>query len=129
MINWYLKVVKENYANFNGRARRSEYWYFALVNVIISIVLAIVDSIIGMQLLGGIYSLALLIPSIAVGVRRLHDIGKSGWMLLVALIPLVGAIWLIILFCKEGDSGPNEYGADPKNPYDGIDEIGRPQEY
>jgi uncharacterized membrane protein YhaH (DUF805 family) len=127
MLEWYLKVVKENYANFEGRARRSEYWYFALVNIIISVILAVIDSVIGLSVLGGIYSLAVLVPSIAVGVRRMHDIGKSGWYLLVALIPIAGFIWLLVLLCKEGDTGPNEYGADPKNPTFGeFDEIGRP---
>jgi uncharacterized membrane protein YhaH (DUF805 family) len=127
MLEWYLKVVKENYANFEGRARRSEYWYFALVNIIISVILGVIDSVIGISVLGGIYSLAVLVPSIAVGVRRMHDIGKSGWYLLVALIPIAGFIWLLVLLCKEGDTGPNEYGADPKNPTFGeFDEIGRP---
>jgi len=129
MFNWYLKVIKENYANFEGRARRSEYWYFTLVSVIISIILRIIDSVIGgdIGIVGGIYSLAVLVPSIAVGVRRLHDIGKSGWYLFVAFIPIAGAIWLLVLLCKEGDHGPNEYGADPKNPnYGEFDEIGRP---
>jgi uncharacterized membrane protein YhaH (DUF805 family) len=127
MLEWYLKVVKENYANFEGRARRSEYWYFALVNIIISVILGVIDSVIGISVLGGIYSLAVLVPSIAVGVRRMHDIGKSGWYLLVALIPIAGIIWLLVLLCKEGDTGPNEYGADPKNPTFGeFDEIGRP---
>jgi len=127
MLEWYLKVVKEKYANFEGRARRSEYWYFALVNIIISVILGVIDSVIGISVLGGIYSLAVLVPSIAVGVRRMHDIGKSGWYLLVALIPIAGIIWLLVLLCKEGDTGPNEYGADPKNPTFGeFDEIGRP---
>lgn len=129
MFNWFLKVVKENYANFEGRARRSEYWYFTLVSVLISIVLRIIDSVVGSEIgiVGLIYSLAVLVPSIAVGVRRLHDIGKSGWYLLVALIPIAGAIWLLVLLCTEGDHGPNIYGADPKNPnYGEFDEIGRP---
>ena len=129
MFNWFLKVVKENYANFEGRARRSEYWYFTLVSVLISIVLRIIDSVVGSEIgiVGLIYSLAVLVPSIAVGVRRLHDIGKSGWYLLVALIPIAGAIWLLVLLCTEGDHGPNQYGADPKNPnYGEFDEIGRP---
>lgn len=128
MIEWYLKVVRDNYANFNGRARRSEYWYFFLFNFIISIVLAVVDNFIGFSLIGGIYSLAVLIPSIAVGVRRLHDINKSGWYLLVAFIPIAGAIWLIILLATEGNMGNNQYGPDPKNPHD-LSEIGKNPEY
>jgi uncharacterized membrane protein YhaH (DUF805 family) len=116
MVNWYKKVVFENYANFNGRARRSEYWYFVLMNIIISFGLGIVDGILGLQLspgssgvLGGIYSLAVLIPSIAAGVRRMHDVNKSGWFVLIP-------IYNLILAATEGDSGSNEYGPDPKNP-------------
>ena len=118
-MDWYLKVLKQ-YADFNGRARRKEYWMFVLFNVIISIVLTFIDLAIGTStgtgsgMLGSLYSLAVLIPGIAVGVRRLHDIGKSGWMLLVVLIPLIGAIWLIVLFARDGDPGENEYGPNPK---------------
>jgi uncharacterized membrane protein YhaH (DUF805 family) len=127
MLEWYLKVVKENYANFEGRARRSEYWYFVLVNIIISIILGLIDSVIGISILGSIYSLAVLVPSIAVAVRRLHDVGKSGWYFLLIFFLVIGWIWLFVLYCKEGDTGPNEYGADPKNPTFGeFDEIGRP---
>ena len=136
MFNWYLKVVKENYANFTGRARRSEYWYFALVNLLISIVLGVIDYAIGSSIgpnLGIfrlIYSLVVLVPSLAVLVRRLHDIGKSGWFMFVSLIPIAGIIWLLVLLCKEGDLGPNQYGADPKNPnYGEFDEIGKPDVY
>ncbi|AWG24779.1 DUF805 domain-containing protein [Flavobacterium kingsejongi] len=124
MIEWYKKVVLENYANFNGRARRAEYWNFVLVNLIISILLMVVDSVIGIQVLSGIYSLALLIPSIAAAVRRLHDLDKSGWFLLLAFIPLVN-IWLIVLLASEGTRGPNQYGADPKNQFDEINHIGK----
>jgi len=129
MFDWYLKVVKENYANFEGRARRSEYWYFALFNFIISSVLQVVDYAIGTDIgiLGSIYSLAVLVPSIAVLVRRLHDTGKSGWYALLLFLVVIGWIWLLVLTCTEGDHGPNEYGADPKNPNFGeFDEIGRP---
>lgn len=88
---------------------------FVLFNFLASVVLGMIDNyVLGASILGGLYSLAVLVPSIAVGVRRLHDIGKSGWMLLVALIPIAGIIWLIILLVKEGVSGENEYGANPK---------------
>lgn len=117
MIEWYKKVVLENYANFNGRARRAEYWWFFLASLIASIVLQIIDSIIGMAILGTIYSLAVLIPSIAVAIRRMHDVGKSGWFILIP-------IYNIILACTEGDKGPNEYGADPKNQYDEMNKLG-----
>lgn len=113
-MNWYLKVLKQ-YADFDGRARRTEYWMFILFNIIFSAAAGLFDNMLGLTVgLSGLYSLAILIPSIAVGVRRLHDIGKSGWMLLVALIPLIGWIWLIILLATEGTPGVNEYGINPK---------------
>lgn len=119
----FLKVVKDNYANFEGRARRREYWMFILAYFIIyfavAIVAAILSSISGTlgSIVYGLLSLgalAVLVPSLAVGVRRLHDIGKSGWFLLVGLIPLVGAIWLIILLATDGTPGENQYGKNPK---------------
>lgn len=123
MIEWYKKVVLENYANFNGRARRAEFWWFTLANVIISIVLQIIDSIIGLPILGGLYGLAVLIPGIAVAIRRLHDVEKSGWFLLLAFIPLVN-FYLIYLLVIEGTRGQNEYGPDPKNQYDEVNKLG-----
>ncbi len=119
-MNWYLEVLKK-YAVFDGRARRKEYWFFVLFNVIISIVLSVVDSAIGFStdagnvgVLGGIYSLAVLIPSIAVTVRRLHDTERSGWWFLIAFVPLVGWIILLVFTLFDGTPGPNKYGADPK---------------
>jgi uncharacterized membrane protein YhaH (DUF805 family) len=115
-MNWYLKVIK-NYAGFSGRARRKEYWMFALFNLIIIIILSAGMAAISPEL-GSlaylIYSLAVILPSIAVGVRRLHDLNKSGWMILVSLIPFIGGIWILILMCTNGTSGPNDYGEDPK---------------
>lgn len=112
--------LAEKYADFSGRARRSEYWWFFLFNIVVSIVAAIVDAILntgGMfysfGLLGLLSTLALLIPGIAVGARRLHDISKSGWWLLLAFIPLVGAIILLVWFCQDSH-GENEYGPSPK---------------
>ena len=108
-----VRSVLSKYADFTGRARRSEYWYWTLAVVLASIVAAILDGIIGAQILQIVVTLATLIPGIAVAVRRLHDISKSGWFLLLALIPLVGAIILIVWFV--GDSHPdNEYGPNPK---------------
>ena len=106
-MNYYLKVLK-NYVNFDGRARRSEYWYFFLFNVIIAFVLGFVGGLLDTKLFSTIYSLAVLIPGVAVAIRRMHDVGKSGWY---CLIP----IYNIILCCTEGDRGVNEYGPDPKN--------------
>lgn len=117
-MNWYLKVLKQ-YADFSGRARRKEYWMFVLFNLIIAIALGIIDGMMGTMeagfgLLGVIYSIAVFIPGLAVSVRRLHDVGKSGWMLLVALIPIIGGIWLLVLVASDGQHGENKYGPSPK---------------
>lgn len=116
-MQWYVEVLKK-YAVFDGRAHRTEFWMFVLVSVIISIVLGVIDGIIGTYgaaggLLQGIYSLAVLLPSLGVGARRLHDIGRSGWWLLLGLIPLVGIIILIVWWAQEGDAQPNQYGSNP----------------
>ncbi|TRX23614.1 DUF805 domain-containing protein [Flavobacterium franklandianum] len=131
MIEWYKKVVFENYANFNGRARRSEYWYFTLANIIVCIIAMIIDKVAGLNFeplpYGWLYlanSLLVIVPGLAVTVRRLHDLGKSGWFFFIILIPLIGSIWLLVLFCTEGDQGTNSYGPDPKNEFDEIEEIG-----
>ena len=116
-MEWYLKVLKQ-YADFEGRARRKEYWMFVLFNLLISIGLNIIGYALDTNILGLLYSIAVLIPGIAVSVRRLHDVGKSGWMLFIVLIPLIGAIWLIVLEATEGDPGDNEYGANPKEDFD-----------
>lgn len=113
-MEWYLKVVR-NYAVFTGRARRTEYWMFVLFNVLFGALASIIDWILGsLSVVSMLYGLAVLIPSIAVAVRRLHDINKTGFFLLVGLIPVIGFIWLLILFLKEGDKGDNQYGTDPK---------------
>ncbi len=112
-MNWYLKVMRE-YFNVTGRARRTEYWMYFLVYIGIIIVASVLDAILNSQLIGALVALAHLIPSITVGVRRLHDIGRSGWWLLIALIPLIG--WIIALYwaVKEGDAHDNAYGPNPK---------------
>ncbi|MEU8519970.1 DUF805 domain-containing protein [Streptomyces sp. NBC_01216] len=112
-MNWYLDVLKK-YAVFSGRARRKEFWMFVLFSFIASVVLSIVDSAIGMQLLGTIYFLAILIPSLAVTARRLHDTGRSGWWMLIGLIPLVGFIVLVVFCASEGDQQENAHGPNPK---------------
>jgi uncharacterized membrane protein YhaH (DUF805 family) len=113
-MEWYLGVLKK-YVVFEGRARRKEYWMFFLFNIIISVVLAIIDGIIGTAgILGGLYALAVLLPGIAVTVRRLHDTGRTGWWVLVALIPLIGAIVLLVFMCLDSQPGSNNYGANPK---------------
>jgi uncharacterized membrane protein YhaH (DUF805 family) len=120
MLEMYKKVVFENYTNFNGRARRREFWLFTLLNTIISYGLLLILSLISpkLALVANVYSLAVLIPSIAVGVRRMHDVGKSGWFLLIP-------IYSLILACTEGEKGPNQYGADPKNQLEDLEEIGK----
>lgn len=108
-MNWYLEVLKK-YAVFSGRARRKEYWMFVLFNIIIVIGLSIVGGVaLGENggILSGLYNLAVLLPSIGAGVRRMHDSDHSGWWLLVPLANLYFA-------CIEGTRGPNQYGPDPK---------------
>lgn len=113
-MEWYLKALK-NYVGFQGRARRKEYWMFILFSIIVSIVLSILESIANIpSVLSGLYSLAVLLPSLAVGVRRLHDTGRSGWWLLISLIPLVGAIILIVFMCQDSQENENQYGPNPK---------------
>ncbi len=119
-MNWYLDVLKK-YAVFTGRARRKEFWMFVLFNIIISLVLGLIDSFIGTGfetgggVISGLYALAVLLPSIGVAVRRLHDIGKSGWWIFISLIPLIGGIWLLVLYCTDSEPGENQYGANPKD--------------
>ena len=106
-MKFYLKVL-QNYATFKGRASRSEYWYFVLFNIIFSIALSYVSGVVNLPILYTIYSLALLIPSIAVAVRRMHDVGKSGWFVLIPIYDL-------ILACTQGVKGENEYGTEPND--------------
>ena len=119
-MNWYLEVLKK-YAVFSGRARRKEYWYFSLFNLLITIVLAVIDGMTGtliaeanIGLLGGIYALAILIPFLAVSVRRLHDTDRSGWWLLINLIPLIGVIVFTVFTLQDSKPGENQYGSNPK---------------
>ncbi len=120
-MNWYLKVLKQ-YAVFSGRARRKEYWMFVLFNMIFAIVAMILDNVLGIAMEGvgygpiyGLYLLAIIIPSLAVAVRRLHDVGKSGWMILISLIPIIGSIWLLVLLVTDSNPGENQYGQNPKD--------------
>lgn len=119
-MEWYLKVLKQ-YADFKGRARRKEYWMYFLFNAIIVAILSLIDQFtgtydpdLGSGLLSRVYSIAVLIPGVAVAARRLHDVGKSGWMLLIAFIPILGLIWLLVLFVTDSDQGSNKYGPNPK---------------
>ena len=119
-MSWYLEVLKK-YAVFSGRARRAEYWYFVLFNIIVAVVLSLIDTLLGtfnfMQgvgLLSGLYALAVLIPTLAVTVRRLHDIDRTGWWIFINLIPLIGFIVLLVFAVTGGTPGSNRYGPNPK---------------
>ena len=113
-MNWYLEVLKK-YAVFNGRAQRKEYWMFLLFNIIISVVLTIFENLIGLQsILSTIYSLAVLLPGIGVSIRRLHDTDRTGWWLLLSLIPIIGAIVLLVFMAQDGQADENQYGLNPK---------------
>ena len=113
-MTWYIEALKK-YTTFSGRSRRKEYWMFMLFNILISIVFSLIDTLIGLnQILSGIYYLVIIIPSIAVAVRRLHDIGKNGWWYFIILIPIIGSIWFFVLMCKDSQYGENQYGRNPK---------------
>jgi len=115
-MHWYLEVLKK-YTLFTGRARRSEYWYFVLVNLVIALVLGMVDGVlrrmVGMGPLGMLYGLAVLVPSIAVAIRRLHDTDRSGWWVLLGLVPIVGLV-LIWFLAQDTMASTNRYGQNPK---------------
>jgi uncharacterized membrane protein YhaH (DUF805 family) len=122
-VEWY-RMVWQKYAQFDGRSRRTEYWMFALINLLISMALGACILVsflstrafavgIAFAVIAGLYSLASIVPGLAVSVRRLHDIGRSGWWLLIDLVPF-GCIVLLVFFCLEGTPGPNQYGPDPK---------------
>ena len=132
-MKWYLHCIK-NYTNFSGRARRKEYWMFVLFNILIVITLAFLSDFINelthsesSYLIVGIYMLFIIIPYLAVAVRRLHDINKSGFYWFVRVIPLIGPIWLLVLLVEDSYAGTNKYGANPKQrmPKDSIDLIGK----
>ena len=115
-IQQSVKMVLNSYAKFEGRSGRSEYWWWVLAYIIAAAICSVIGSMLGMgQLVVNLLALALLVPNIAVGVRRFHDIGKSGWWLLIGLIPLIG--WIaVIYFAAQPSVGPNEYGEGPQGP-------------
>lgn len=113
-----VRALSQNYCNFSGRASRSEYWWFYLFSCIVSWVVSIIVSLFSsdlstMYIASMIVGLAFLLPGLGIAVRRLHDIGKSGWWLFISLIPLIGAILLLVWFCKDSQMEPNEYGPVP----------------
>lgn len=131
-MEWYLKVVKDNYANFSGRARRKEFWMFNLINFLINVALillafyvpAIANIAIGIFV---VYGLAVMVPSLAVTFRRLQDTGRKGLWILISLIPFVGALILIVFCVMDSQHGENQFGPNPKGigNTSGIDSIGR----
>ncbi len=118
-MHWYLYVLK-NYAVFSGRARRKEYWFFTLISSVVVVFFSVIDNQMGWKLgedagfLGTLYGVAVIVPSIAVTVRRLHDTDRSGWWILIGLIPLVGVIVLLVFLILKGNEGDNRFGPDPK---------------
>jgi len=116
-MSWYIKCLK-NYVGFSGRARRKELWMFVLFNIIFSAVAGIIDYIIfqdsNFKVIGTLYSLGVLLPSLAVSVRRLHDTNRVGWWIFLGLIPVVGTIILIVFYATNGQQGDNRFGPDPK---------------
>lgn len=128
-MQWFLNALRR-YADFTGRARRTDFWMFVLFAVLGGVILAIVDSGLGLTyatdggtrflpylggsgVLGTLYSLALVVPALAVCARRLHDTGKSGWWQVIWVVPVIGAVALIVLCATDGHRGPNRYGAEP----------------
>jgi uncharacterized membrane protein YhaH (DUF805 family) len=119
-VNWYIAVLKK-YADFSGRASRTEFWMFTLVNLVIELVLTFIDYHTGMLnlttglgLLSGIYALAVLLPSVAVTVRRLHDTSRSGWWILISLIPIIGGLVLLVFLVLDSKPETNAWGPSPK---------------
>ena len=117
-MHWYIDVLRK-YWVFEGRARRKEYWIFALISALILIFLSLIDEMTGWKVwdegvLSLVYSIAVFVPTLAVLVRRLHDTDSSGWWVLIALIPLVGAIVLLVFLVLKGNEGDNRFGPDPK---------------
>ena len=112
-MNWYIGCWKK-YATFSGRARRKEYWMFVLFNTLAYFVAAILDEMFGGGAISGLYALAVLVPTLAVLVRRLHDTNRSGWWLFISFVPFIGGIWLLVLLILDSSLGPNRCGANPK---------------
>ncbi|MDO0912719.1 DUF805 domain-containing protein [Streptomyces sp. DT2A-34] len=112
-MSWFIEALKK-YAVFSGRARRKEYWMYMLFNSILYIVFAGVGFAIDFPALAGIFAVATLLPSLGVTIRRLHDTGRTGWWILISVIPLVGFIVMLVFTCSDGQAGENQYGPNPK---------------
>ena len=123
---YFVDVVRYHYADIDGRARRKQYWMFTLFDVVIGLAVAAIFGLVSQNvsdIASGLYTLALFAPGLGLTIRRLHDTSRSGWYLLIGIIPILGWIALFYFLCDEGDAGPNEYGPDPKDPYNDMDEI------
>lgn len=115
MLHWYTDVVAKKYATFSGRAGRQEFWMFFLANIIVNFIINVVEGVIGTNgVISGLYSLAVLVPQIALGTRRLHDTGKSGWWQLVGLTG-IGLLLLLVFFIQGSQAGDNKYGPNPSS--------------
>ena len=113
-MNYFVSCIKDKYACFSGRARRQEYWMFVLFNFLLNIVAQVIDGVLTAGFLSLILCLALLLPGLGVTVRRLHDTNRSGWWVLIAILPIVGAIVLLVFMCLDSTSGDNKFGPNPK---------------
>ncbi|KUO14474.1 DUF805 domain-containing protein [Streptomyces dysideae] len=113
-MSWFIEVLKK-YAVFSGRARRKEYWMYTLFYLIFDIVLSAVGFAIDFPAITAVFAVALLLPSLAVTVRRLHDTGRTGWWILIGIVPLVGLIVMLVFLCSDGQPGQNKYGPNPKD--------------
>jgi uncharacterized membrane protein YhaH (DUF805 family) len=112
--------VLTNYVDFKGRARRSEYWWFFLFDVIVSVIVSLFDVAAGTQVLEILVGVALLLPGLAVTIRRLHDTDRRGWWVLIGLVPIVGMIVLIVFACQDSEPGSNRFGDSPKYPGNSV---------
>jgi uncharacterized membrane protein YhaH (DUF805 family) len=125
MKKYYLDILTNKYADFNGRARRKEYWMWTLYYTIVLLFAMVLDNVLGLNFelfgqdlgYGWLYltvAITHLIPGLGIVIRRLHDVGKSGWFYLIILIPLIGFIWVLVLFCTDGVKEDNKWGSNPK---------------
>ncbi len=116
-MHWFIDPIKNHYFDFEGRATRQQFWMFFLIYLIVAIVIGVVESMVGLEdILTGLFGVALLLPYLGLAARRLHDIDKSGWWLLIGLVPIIGFIVLLVFYIKKGDAGENQYGPSPLGP-------------
>jgi uncharacterized membrane protein YhaH (DUF805 family) len=114
-VRWFQLVVTKRYSAFDGRARRAEFWWYMLAVLVLDVVLAVIQAPMHTRVLTGLVGLGLFAPTLGVEIRRLHDIGKSAWWLLIAFVPVIGGFVLLYWFTQPGTAGPNQFGPDPKS--------------